>query len=92
LPVSDEPAAPMAKNGIFFSFDHGVIARLTPVLEPPRIMVRPFWSAPRAPSAHDVGCSGGRRTKVDRLAEDRAAEVGDRHLDHFDAVRPSTSA
>ena len=43
--VSDAPAAPMAKNGIFFSLTAAFIARLTPVLEPPSSIVRPFVSA-----------------------------------------------
>ena len=45
LPVSDAPAAPIAKNGTFFSLAAAAMARLTPVLDPPSSMVRPSVSA-----------------------------------------------
>ena len=35
----------MAKKGIFFAAATFAIAMLTPVLEPPSSMLRPFWSA-----------------------------------------------
>jgi hypothetical protein len=44
LPVSEAPAAPIAKNGVFFSLAIVAIAMLTPVLEPPRTMVSPLRS------------------------------------------------
>ena len=35
----------MAKNGTFFAAATFAMAMLTPVLEPPSSMLRPFWSA-----------------------------------------------
>ena len=63
------------------------MARLTPELDPPSSMVSPSVSAhSRNFCTADVGLVlviGGEN--LDGLAEDRAAEIGDRHLDRLDA-------
>ena len=79
----------MAKNGTFFSLITALIARLTPVLEPPSSMVMPFWSAhSRAFCAPRSGLFWWSKVSSSiGWPSDGAAEIGDRHFDRFDAVR-----
>ncbi len=65
-------------NGTFFAAATLDIAMFTPVLEPPRIMFRPSWSAHSR--NFDAPMSGlfwwSALSTVDLLAEHGAAEIG----------------
>ena len=88
LPVSEAPAAPIAKNGVFFSLAIVDIAMETPVLEPPSTMVSPSRSAHSrnfwAPRSGLFWWSDDQQ--LDLVAEHAAAEILDRHLGGFDAA------
>jgi hypothetical protein len=65
LPVSEAPAAPMAKNGTLFSLSAAEIARLTPVFAPPTPLSGRCGRPIRGTSAHRRrACSGDRQLAV----------------------------